>query len=488
MLAEKSMLANMRQTAVAGIDSSTQSCKVVVRDLETGAILRTGSAAHPPGTEVDPEAWWQALLGAVDAAGGLDDVAAVSIAAQQHGLVALDGAGRVVRPAMLWHDTRAATAADALIEEFGAESLARRTGLVPVSSFTISKLRWLRDHEPEAAERVAAVALPHDWLTWRLRGFGPERPDLDELVTDRSDASGTGYWRGSDPDSVCGDWDRELVIATLGHDVMLPRVLAPRESAGRTASHSGIPEGLVVGAGAGDNAGAALGLHLRPGDAVVSIGTSGTSFARTEHPTVDPTGTIAGFAAADGGYLPLVATLNAARVLDTTASLLGVDHAGLSELALAAPSGAGGLVLQPYFAGERTPNLPDATATMFGMTHESATRENFARAAIEGMLCGLAEGLAALRAAGVDIERVLLIGGAAASPAVRQVASEVIDVRVTVPNAAEYVALGASAQAAVALRGRAPDWRPPGAVTLPLATRPEIQQRYRAHVPKSAED
>ncbi len=205
-----------------GVDSSTQSCKVVVVDAQTGAVIRTGRASHPDGTSVDPEHWWRALQHAIADAGGLADVAAWAIGGQQHGLVALDAGGRVIRDALLWNDTRSAGAAADLIAEFGAEELAARTGLVPVASFTITKLRWLRDVEPENAARVAAVALPHDWLTWRLRGFGPENPVLDELVTDRSDASGTGYWNPR-----TGEYDRDLLIAALGHDAVLPACWPP---------------------------------------------------------------------------------------------------------------------------------------------------------------------------------------------------------------------------------------------------------------------
>src|SRR5690606_16798534 len=162
------------------------------------------------------------LREAITAAGGLDDVAAWAIGGQQHGMVALDADGRVIRDALLWNDTRSADAANDLIAEFGAEQLAARTGLVPVASFTITKLRWLRDNEPENAARVAAVALPHDWLTWRLRGFGPENPVLDELVTDRSDASGTGYWN-----PATAEYDRDLLRAAPGPDAVLPRALVP---------------------------------------------------------------------------------------------------------------------------------------------------------------------------------------------------------------------------------------------------------------------
>ena len=216
---------------------------------------------------------------------------------------------------------------------------------------------------------------------------------------------------------------------------MLPRVLGPSEAAGVTADLPGIPAGLPVGAGAGDNAGAALGLGAHAGDVVVSIGTSGTVFAVTDSPPADESGAVAGFADASGAFLPLVATLNAARILDATAALLGVDHDELGRLALAAEPGAGGLVLQPYFEGERTPNLPDATATLFGMTLATTTREGLARAAIEGMLCGLADGLDAVRGAGVEARRILLIGGAAQNPAVASIAAQVFDVPVRGPGA-----------------------------------------------------
>lgn len=421
-------------TLVMGIDSSTQSCKVVVMDAATGALVREGRATHPGGTSVDPEAWWIALQAAIAAAGGMDDVTAWAIGGQQHGMVVLDAEGRVIRDALLWNDTRSARAADDLIAEFGAAELAARTGVVPVASFTITKLRWLRDHEPDNASRVAAVALPHDWLTWRLRGFGPDAPALDELTTDRSDASGTGYWADS-------GYDRELLVAALGRDAVLPRVLAAHESVTDAA-------GRRVAPGAGDNAAAALGVGAGLGDVVVSIGTSGTVFAVSASPTLDPTGTVAGFASADGNFLPLVCTLNASRVLDAVARLLGVDHAGLSALALAAEPGAGGLILVPYFEGERTPNLPDATASLTGMTLASTTRENLARAAVEGMLAGLGAGLDALRALGVPLERAVLIGGGAQSAAVREIAPLVWGVPVDVPEPGEYVALGAARQAA----------------------------------------
>jgi len=454
-------------TLVAGVDSSTQSCKVVIVDAATGELVRQGRAAHPVGTEVDPEAWWVALQEAISAAGGLDDVAAVSIGGQQHGMVVLDADGKVIRDALLWNDTRSADAAAQLAAEF--PDIVERTGSRPVASFTATKLRWLRDAEPENAAQVAAVALPHDWLTWRLRGFGPGNAELAELTTDRSDASGTSYWNPH-----TGDYDRELLVAALGHDAILPRVLGPGESAGT------LPGGPIVGPGAGDNAGAALGLGARDGDVVVSIGTSGTVFAVTGSPAGSET--VAGFADASGLFLPLVATLNAARVLDAIAGLLGVDHDELGRLALTAEPGAGGLVLQPWFEGERTPNRPDATATLFGLTLATTTRESLARAAIEGMLCGLADGLDAVRAVGVDARRILLIGGAAQNPAVSRIAGQVFDVPVVVPEPGEYVARGAAVQAAWVATGERPDWSIPIADEPAADHRPVIREQYRARL------
>ncbi len=464
-------------TFVAGVDSSTQSCKVVIRNLETGAVVRQGRAEHTAGTEVDPEAWWRAMLEAIAAAGGLDDVAAISIGGQQHGLVAIDRDGRVIRPALLWNDTRSAGAAEALVAEVGASELARRTGSVPVSSFTLTKLRWLADSEPENAARIAAIALPHDWLTWRLRGFGPDNPRLDEFITDRSEASGTSYF-----DPSTGEYDRELLALALrvtierARQIILPTVLASDEF--RPVAGGGLAGRIIVGAGAGDNAAAALGLGAGVGDVVISIGTSGTVFAVSDRSSRDETGTVAGFADASGRFLPLIATLNAARVLDLFTTLLGTDHAGLGELALEAEPGAEGAVLHPYFEGERTPNLPHATATLAGLSLLSTTRPNLARAAIEGMLCGLADGLDALKAQGVTANRLLLIGGSAQNQAVSRIAAQIFQTPVVVPEPTEFVAAGAAVQAGWALTGVRPEWPTPASAEPTVDFRPIIREQY----------
>jgi xylulokinase len=458
-------------TLVAGVDSSTQSCKVVIRRLDSGEVVRTGQAPHPEGTEVDPEHWWQALQKAIHEAGGFQDVAAVSIAAQQHGMVTLARDGRIVRPALLWNDTRSATQAHRLTEVLGRNRFARETGSVPVASFTLTKLAWLAEHEADNAARVHAVCLPHDWLTWRLLGCGPEGesargPDFDALTTERSDASGTAYFSSSDntylPDNL---------TEAFGRVPLLPRVLGPADQAGIT------PEGLAVGAGAGDNAAAALGLGATPGDVVVSIGTSGTVFSVSENSAHDETGLVAGFADASGHFLPLIATLNAARVIDGTRKLLGVDFVELERLALESTPGSNGATLIPYFEGERTPNLPDAKASLHGLSLTSYTKANIARASIEGVLCSLADGLDAVMKQGVTPRRILLIGGSAQNMAVQEIAPTIFDHAIEIPDPAEYVALGAGVQAGWALTGIRPDW--PVASTPVAGTNiPSIREAY----------
>jgi xylulokinase len=440
-------------TRVAGVDSSTQATKVVVVDADTGEALAEGRAAHPPGTEVDPWRWWEALAEA--GAGLLDGVAAISVAGQQHGMVLLDAAGEPVRDALLWNDTRSSGAATELIDELGgAAAWAGEVGTVPVASITATKLRWTARAEPEVAARARRVLLPHDWLTWLLAG----RPD--QAVTDRGEASGTGYWS-----TISGGYRPDLLRLAFGRDLGVPRVCAPGERCGTAAA---LAPRAVLAAGTGDNMGAALGAGAGPGDVLVSVGTSGTVFAAHDRPVADASGVVAGFADAAGGFLPLVAMLNAARVLRAGADLLGVGLAALDRLALSAEPGAGGLVLLPYLEGERTPNRPDARGALAGLTGANATPANLARAVVEGMLCGLADGLDGLVAQGVPVRRVLLLGGGARSAAVQRLAPWVFAVPVTVLAPAEYVALGAARQAAWALTGTAPDWPRPEEATLEL--------------------
>lgn len=444
---------------VLGIDSSTQSTKVEARDLESGEVVATGKAAHPPTSppvsEQDPEAWWQAL---VEACGQLGPVAAevvaVAVGAQQHGLVVLGADDRPLRPAKLWNDTTSAANADALVAALGADRWADGCGSLPVAAFTVAKLAWVAEHEPAVAAAIAKVMLPHDYLTWRLCG---------EHVTDRGDASGTGWF-----DPATGGYDADL-LAAAGADLdpatALPRVLGPTEAAGTLTAEAadalGLPAGAVVGPGTGDNMAAALGLGLRAGDVALSLGTSGTVYANSSTPTADTSGHVAGFAGADGGFLPLVCTLNATKVTDTVAAWLGTDAPGLAELALAAAPGPdGGMappILVPYFDGERTPNLPGASGLFDGL-RTTTTREELARAAHDGVLCGLLDGVDALGRAGVTTDgRLVLIGGGARSAAYRQRAADLRAGPVLVPDSDETVATGAAVQAAAVHGANGPD-------------------------------
>jgi xylulokinase len=470
---------------VLGVDSSTSACKVEVRDADTGAVVAAGRAPHPPTTpprsEQHPHDWWRAFEEACAQAGVPDRhrPAAVAVGGQQHGMVVLDAVDEVLRPAKLWNDTESAPDADWLVGQLdgGAGAWAAACGSVPLASFTVTKLSWLHRAEPELFRRVARVLLPHDWLTARLTGA---------FTTDRGDASGTGYWSPAE-----GRYRLDLLAIVdrdLDWEVALPAVLGPTEPAGTWAA-----TGAVVGPGTGDNMAAALGLGLRPGDLALSLGTSGTAYTVADHPSADPTGTVAGFADATGRFLPLVCTLNATKVTDTVARLLGVDAAGFDRLAQAAPPGAGGLVLVPHLDGERTPNRPSATGTLSGLRTD-ATPAQLARAAVEGVVCNLLAGAATLdsgvagarsdaaaldgddagghagragaaapddaggiaRRAG-DTGRVLLLGGGARSRAYRQTVADLTGRPVVVPDTDELVACGAAVQATAVLHGSSPE-------------------------------
>lgn len=436
---------------VAGIDSSTQSTKVELRAIESGELVARVSSPHPPTnppvSEQDPNAWWEALVACFQQLGDhRSSLVAINVGGQQHGLVLLDEAGEPLAPAKLWNDTTSSPTADALVGQLGAATWAERCGSVPVAAFTIAKLGAAIEHDPSVVERAAMVMLPHDYLTWRLSGAH---------VTDRGDASGTGWF---DPAT---DRYRDDLLATIGSaDVWrgrLPRVLPPTELAGVATEQAAADLGLRtdlgdvgVAAGTGDNMAAALGLGLQRGDLVISLGTSGTVYASSPTPTADPSGAVAGFASADGGFLPLVCTLNATKVTDTVASWLGTDAAGLAELALAVDD-PGDVELVPYFDGERTPNLPDATGTIAGL-RTSTTREQLALAAHDGVLRGLLAGIDALRAAGVVTDGQLsLIGGGARSAAYRQRLADLWGSPIRLPDADEAVATGAAVQAAAAV-------------------------------------
>ncbi|MFJ7206089.1 xylulokinase [Streptomyces sp. NPDC098789] len=428
------------QRVVIGFDSSTQSTKALAVDLDTGAVLGRGRAVHTvstgAGRESDPEQWWDALGEAAARTGRADRAAAVSIAGQQHGLVTLDAAGRPVRPALLWNDVRSAPQAAELKAAIGAAELARRTGSVPTAAFTAPKWAWLRAHEPAAADRAAAVRLPHDFLTERLTGAA---------VTDRGDASGTGWWG---PDG----YDRD-VLARIGLDPgLLPEVLPPGARAGAVRAGTPLREGTPVAAGTGDNMAAALGLGLLPGQPVLSLGTSGTVYAVGRTRPADPSGTVAGFADALGGWLPLACTLNCTLAVDRFAALLGRGREDVED--------GGTAVVLPYLDGERTPDLPGASGLVHGLRHDT-TPGQLLQAAYDGAAHALLAALdGVLRAGGADPagdEPLLLIGGGARGRTWQRTVLRLSGRAVQVPDAQELVALGAAAQAAALLTGESAD-------------------------------
>ncbi|ATG50395.1 xylulokinase [Brachybacterium vulturis] len=452
-------------TTVLGIDSSTQATKALLVDAASGEVLEERRASHPDGTEVDPRAW----LAAVDEAAGplLERAEAVAVGGQQHGMVLLDAQGEVVRDALLWNDTRSAPQARSLIEEMGGpEASVAEIGSLMVASFTASKLRWVRDEEPQNAQRAARVLLPHDVVSLHLAEQGTT------AFTDRGDASGTAYYS-----TATEEWKPELVELALGRALDLPRLPgSPQEVMART------PGGAAIAAGTGDNMGAALGLSLSEGDVSVSIGTSGVCAMVSPTRPNDATGAVTGFADATGRFLPMTTTINAARILEAGRALLGVSHEKMAQLALASVPGAHGVTLLPYFDGERTPNRPDARATLTGMT-TSTTREDVARAYVEGLLCSLADGIAALEdRTGTAAARITLIGGAARSQAVQQLAPAIFGREVTIAPEGEYVALGAARQAAWALAGtqEPPTWALSGSRTVGAEPTPEVLGAYRA--------
>jgi xylulokinase len=432
---------------VAGVDSSTQSTKVLVIEPDSGKVVAMGRGPHTVGgtggaRETDPREWWAALRSALAATGRAGEIGAISVGGQQHGLVLLDSTGVPVRDAILWNDTRSAGDAVRLIEALGARTWVNRSGLRPVASFTITKWAWVRRTEPGSAAAAAAIRLPHDYLTERLTA----RP-----VTDRGDASGTGWWSPGDERYA----DDLLALPAVGIvPDMLPTVLGPEEQAGevtsRAASELGLASGTVVGPGTGDNMAAALGLGLRLGQPALSLGTSGTVFAVAERPSADESGIVAGFADATGRFLPLACTLNCTLAVDRVAGWLGLERDDVAP--------ADSVVVLPYLDGERTPDLPGAAGTITGLRH-ATTPQQLLMAAYEGAVASLLEALAAIgdESGGFDSTvPLVLVGGGARGRTWQEVVRRLSGRPVLVPDAEELVALGAAVQATAVWRNESP--------------------------------
>jgi xylulokinase len=439
------------RSLVAGVDCSTQATKVVIVDADTGAVVGRGQASHEVtgqngARETDPRVWWTALRTALQAAfaasGSAGDVSAVSVGGQQHGLVVLDEHGAPLRDAMLWNDTRAADDAVRLTERLGPESWANLTGLRPVASFTVAKWAWLRRVEPRIASAAAAIRLPHDYLTERLTG---------RATTDRGDASGTGWWSPR----TGGYVEEVLDLAEVGLDPrLLPSVAGPAERVGEVgeavADELGLEPGTIVGPGTGDNMAAALGLGLSTGRPVMSLGTSGTVFAVSDRPAADPSGIVAGFADANGQFLPLAATLNCTLAVDRVADWLRLDRDDVAP--------AGSVVALPYLDGERTPDLPGASGTLTGLRHATSPQQ-ILMAAYEGAVVSLLEALEAIgvAAGGLDPDApLILVGGGARGTTWREVVGRLSGRPLVIPDLDEAVAVGAAVQAAAVWRSETP--------------------------------
>ncbi len=461
---------------VAGVDSSTQSTTVVVVDADTGAQVARGRAAHEVtgaagARESDPEGWWVALRDAIAMTGRAKDIGAISIGAQQHGLVVLDAAGAPLRPGILWNDTRSAPQTERLVAALGAAAWAERIGSVPVPSFTVTRWAWLRETEPAMAAEARGVRLPHDFLTERLSGHA---------VTDRGDASGTGWWS-----TGTGAYDAGILAMPMVElDArLLPEVLPPEGIAGRirsaAAEQLGLTADVVVGIGTGDNMASALGLCLRPGTPVISLGTSGVAYAVSERRPMDPSGTVAGFADGTGRFLPLTATLNCTLAVDRVAGWLGLDREAVAA--------SDGVVALPWFDGERTPNLPDAQAAILGLRHDTPPGAILG-ATYEGAVVGLLDALVAIsdRSDTLDPSApIVLIGGGARGTAWQDAVRRLSGRPVRIPMGADLGARGAAAQAAAALLGTDPmavqaTWQPPETVELdPVPVDEAVLARYR---------
>jgi xylulokinase len=421
---------------VAGVDCSTQSTKVVIVDVTSGAVVATGRHEHEVHyaegsvAETDPRVWWEALRSALAQTGRAADIDAIAVGGQQHGLVIVDADGEPVRPAMLWCDLRASVESDRIISELGgAAQAAGLAGSLPIASFTAPKWAWVRAHEPEVAARAAGLRLPHDWINERLTG---------EATTDRGEASGSAWWS-----PVTGRYEPGLLtLPSLGLDEsLLPRVVEPHEVAGhvseRAAAELGLRVGIPVAPGTGDNAAAALGLGLSEGQPVISLGTSATAYTRSVTSTVDPTGAICGFADATGDYLPLVCVQNCTLAVETMATMLGLDRQDAAEHT--------DVVVLPFYGGERTPYVPNAQASVLGM-RATTTSSEVLLATYQGVAAMILRGLGMLELR--DGAPLVLIGGGSRGHVWERVIRDLSGRELVIPDEKELVAMGAAVQAA----------------------------------------
>ena len=436
-----------------GIDSGTQSTKSVVLDFDSGGILAHASEKYdvidglsPGHMEQEPATWTKAVDNTV--ASCLEQIGArrsevrgIGVSGQQHGLVALDANDVPVRPAKLWCDTSTAAECEALAAAFGgAAGLIARAGNAVPPGFTAPKILWLKRHEPENFAKTKSVLLPHDYINFHLTGV--KRMEY-------GDASGTGLLNVR-----TREWQRDLVdfIDPRVHDMLPPlgsSLARHGELRADLRDRWGLPAGVVVSAGGGDNMMGAIGTgNVSPGVVTVSLGTSGTLFACAGAPVIDPQGEVAAFCDSANQWMPLVCTMNVTVLTEQTREIFGWDLAKLEENVKAAPAGADGLLFLPYLNGERTPNLPGGTGVLHGLRTSNMTPAHLARAAVEGVTVGLAYGLTRFKELGLTPSEIRLTGGGSRSAAWRQIVADVFGTPVVTLSTAEGAGLGAAIQAA----------------------------------------
>ena len=433
-----------------GIDCGTQGTKALLlahdgtahgRGYAPHALTERSSGAR----EQNPEWWIEALCTSVKQAiqqTKATSVQAIGVSGQQHGLVILDENKKVIRPAKLWNDTETAPQNQQLVELFGGkEAWFTRFGIVPLTGYTVSKLLWIKQHEPENFARIRHILLPHEYLNFYLTG---------ELRAERGDSSGTGFF---DPRS--GEWIREVLDAIDGGTGQLYAALPPLGSVNvpvgtllpQVAATLGLAPGALVSSGGGDNMMGAIGTaNVREGVVTLSLGTSSTVYSYQSQPADDPTGNVAPFCSSSGGWLPLVCTMNATNVVTQTLQNLGRTVADIDPALAATEPGAAGILFLPFLNGERTPDLPTARGTLTGLSASNWTPENLIRAAIEGVTFGVLNGLALIQR-GHPVQRILAIGGGARSAAWRQLIADATGATVEVPLEEEAGCLGAAIQA-----------------------------------------
>lgn len=434
-----------------GIDSGTQSVKAVVLNLETGQVVAEARAPHrmieglPVGhMEQHPSDWTAALDQVLLAVAEKIDrkrVKGIGVSGQQHGFVPLDAQGAVIRPAKLWCDTSTTAECAVITKKLGGPKGAiRHTGTLILPGFTAPKILWLKRHEPANYKRLRRVLLPHDYLNFYLTG---------QATMEFGDASGTSLL-----DVKKRQWSQPAINAVDRNlRDWLPPLQESHEAAGtlrpERAQHYGFSTEVVVSAGGGDNMMGAIGTgNVTPGVVTASLGTSGTVYAFANQPIIDPQGEIAAFCSSSGGWLPLLCTMNVTTVTEHVSSLFGFDHSGLNAAVAATPVGASGLLLLPYLAGERTPNVPDGTGVLLGLNQKTFSAGHFARASMEGATLGMNYGVRRLAALGVKAKEIRVTGGGAKSAVWRQIMADVFGVPVVAMREDEGAALGGALQAA----------------------------------------